>query len=79
VTLRGSNFKPFTTVTLKYFAPSNAVLAYATWYGNVGSSGAFVTSITTMPAPLPRTDRVVACDNASPAHCAVAYITIVLA
>ena len=66
-------------MTLKYFAPSNEVLAYATWYGNVGSSGAFATSITTKLALLPRTDRVVACDNAAPAHCAVAYITIVLA
>jgi protein kinase-like protein len=79
VTLRGTTFKPYSTVTLKYFAPSNEVLAYATWYGNVGSSGAFVTSITTKPAVSPRTDRVVACDNAAPAHCAVAYITIVLA
>jgi predicted Ser/Thr protein kinase len=79
VTLRGTTFKAFSTVTLKYFAPANAVLAYATWYGNVGSSGAFVTSITTRPAASPRTDRVVACDNAAPAHCAVAYISIVLA
>ncbi len=79
MTLRGTTFKPFSTVTLKYFAPSNALLAYATWYGNVGSSGAFVTNITTMPAVLPRTDRVVACDNGAPAHCAVAYITIVVA
>ena len=78
VSLRGTTFKPFSTVTLKYFAPSNEVLAYATWYGTVGSSGAFATSITTKPAFAPRTDRVVACDNATPAHCAVAYITIVL-
>jgi len=77
VTLRGTFFKPFSTVTLKYFAPANAPLAYATWFGNVGASGAFVTSITTAPAG-PRTDRVVACDNAAPAHCAVAYIAIVL-
>jgi protein kinase-like protein len=79
VSLRGTTFKPFSTVTLKYFAPSNEVLPYATWYGNVGASGAFVTSITTKPAVSPRTDRVVACDNAAPVHCAVAYITIVLA
>jgi hypothetical protein len=79
VSLRGTPFKPFSTVTLKYFAPSNEVLPYATWYGNVGASGAFVTSITTKPAAVPRTDRVIACDNAAPVHCAVAYITIVLA
>jgi len=79
VSLRGTTFKPFSTVTLKYFAPSNEVLPYATWYGNVGASGAFVTSITTKPAAVPRTDRVIACDNAAPVHCAVAYITIVLA
>jgi protein kinase-like protein len=79
VSLRGTTFKPFSTVTLKYFAPSNAVLAYATWYGSVGSSGAFSTSITTKPASAPRTDRVVACDNAAPVQCAVAYITIVVA
>ena len=80
VGLRGTLFKPYSNVTLKYFAPSNAELAYATWYGTVGSSGAFVTSITTKPTTgSARTDRVVACDNAAPAHCAVAYITIVLA
>jgi len=79
VSLRGTTFKPYSTVTLRYFAPSNEVLAYATWYGTVGSSGAFATSITTKPAVNPRTDRVVACDNAAPIHCAVAFITIVLA
>jgi hypothetical protein len=79
VSLKGGNFKPFTSVTIKYFAPSNAVLAYATVYGNVGSGGAFVTNITTKPALSPRTDRVVACDNGTPTRCAYAYISIVTA
>jgi hypothetical protein len=79
VSLRGTNFKPFTSVTIKYFAPSNALLAYATVYGNVGSSGVFVTNITTKPASSPRTDRVVACDNGTPTRCAYAYISIVTA
>jgi serine/threonine-protein kinase len=79
VSLKGGNFKPFTSVTIKYFAPSNSLLAYATVYGNVGSSGAFVTNITTKPASSPRTDRVVACDNGTPTRCAYAYISIVTA
>jgi hypothetical protein len=72
-TLAGKN------ITIKYSAPSNSLLAYATVYGNVGSSGAFVTNITTKPASSPRTDRVVACDNGTPTRCAYAYISIVTA
>jgi hypothetical protein len=64
-------------VTLNYFAPSNSTTPYATWYGTVGGSGTFATSIRTKPAAEPRTDQVVACDNGTPMRCAFVYISIV--
>jgi serine/threonine-protein kinase len=78
VSITGVRFTPYKTVTLKYFAPSNAQTAYYTWYGTLGCSGGFVTSITTKPSLLPRTDQVVACDNGVPMRCANVYISIVL-
>src|SRR5437773_3601639 len=74
VNLAGSNFTPYTTVTLKYYMGAANTLQ-TTWLESVGCNGTFSSSVTTK-AGLVRTDHVIATDGAG--RHATATISIIL-
>jgi len=71
----GSNFTPYSSVTLSYYAPQTAPTPVKTWSVKASCSGSFTTSVTTNGGVV-RTDKVVACEVVK--GCATAKINIVL-
>ena len=72
----GSNFTPYSSVTLSYYAPQSSSTATSTWSVTALCDGSFSTGVTTKSGLVIRTDKVVACDIRK--GCATATITVLL-